>query len=141
MRPEIEAYLREHGGRYTTKALRTQLIHAGHEPAEVDAALAETEQARAPQFAATRVLRGRFWRWAFLINLVVLVGVTALTSQFTSYAGAVFVVLGIALLIGLGISGSIGRSFLPRSGLLVALVAPALAALLLGGWCMAMVTR
>ena len=37
MRPEIEAYLRDNGARYTTKALRTQLIHAGHDPAEIDA--------------------------------------------------------------------------------------------------------
>ena len=46
MRPEIEAYLREHGARYTTDALRRELINAGHAPAEVDAALRETEGSR-----------------------------------------------------------------------------------------------
>ncbi len=49
MRPEIEAYLREHGSRYTTEALRSQLIAAGHDPAEVDAALRETEAIRIGQ--------------------------------------------------------------------------------------------
>ena len=38
MRPEIDAYLRSNGAKYTTKALRAQLIHAGHDPGEVDAA-------------------------------------------------------------------------------------------------------
>ena len=34
MRPEIETYLQSNGSRYTTKALRQQLIHSGHDPAE-----------------------------------------------------------------------------------------------------------
>jgi lipopolysaccharide export LptBFGC system permease protein LptF len=138
MRPEIESYLRDNGARYTTKALRRQLITAGHDPAEIDAALATTEEARGPQLAATRALRSRFWGWAFLINFVVLVGVTALVSSFNSYAGAAFMVLGIAMLIGLAIFGSIGRALLDRSGLVVALVVPVVAALLLGGWCLAL---
>ena len=137
MRPEIEAYLRDHGATYTTDALRAQLIRAGHDPAEVDAALAETEQARLPQLTSTKGQRSRFWRLAFLFNVAVLVGVTILTLNST-YAGLISVVLGIALLIGLAISGSIGRLLLPRSGLLVALILPVVAALLLGGWCFAM---
>lgn len=43
MRREIEAYLHKNGANYTTKALRQQLIHAGYDAAEVDAALLETE--------------------------------------------------------------------------------------------------
>lgn len=46
MRPEIEAYLREHGPKYTTDALRRELITAGHDPDEVDAALRETKATR-----------------------------------------------------------------------------------------------
>ena len=76
MRPEIEAYLRSNGARYTTKALRAQLIHAGYDPAEVDAALRETEAARAPQFAETRASRSRFWWSVIGLHLAVLVLVT-----------------------------------------------------------------
>jgi hypothetical protein len=143
VKPEIEAYLRDNGARYTTKALRAQLLRAGHEALEVDTALAETEAVRAPKLRETQDLRGQFWGVAFLINLVVLIVVTVLVSQSSSayasaYAGAVFAVLGIAMLIGLGISGSIGSSLLPGNRLLVALVAPAVAALVLGGACYAM---
>ena len=137
MRPEIEAYLRDHGARYTTKALRRKLISAGHDPAEVDAALAETEQGRAPLLAVTRHERSRFWRWAFLINFIVLVVVTALIARTSSLAAAAFVVLGIAMLFGLLITGNIGGALLHRRGLIVALAIPTVGALLLGGWCLA----
>lgn len=139
MQPEIEAYLRDNGARYTTKALRQQLIHAGHDPAEVDAALQETEAARAPQFAATSALRSRFWLWAIVINVVGLVVATIWAFQGTSsaYAGAVPIVLGFFLLGGLAIAGSIGRSMLGR-GLGVALLVPIIVAVLLTGTCMAM---
>jgi len=49
MRSEIDAYIREHGAKYTTDALRRQLIDAGHDPSEVDAAMRE-----AASGAATR---------------------------------------------------------------------------------------
>jgi hypothetical protein len=139
MRPEIEAYLRENGARYTTKALRQQLINAGHDAADVDAALRETEAARGPQFAATRALRTRFWLLAIGLNLVGLVVATIWAFQGASatYAGAVPVVLGFFMLIGLGIAGLIGRSMLGR-GLGVALLVPLIVALLLTGACMAM---
>ena len=139
MRPEIEAYLRENGARYTTKSLRLQLVRAGHDPAEVDAALAETEQARAPQFAETRTLQSRFWRWAIGLNLVGLVVATiwAFAGRSASYAGAAPIVLGTCMLIGLAISGSIGRSMLGR-GLAAALIVPIIFTLVLTGACMAM---
>jgi hypothetical protein len=138
MRPEIEAYLRKNGARYTTKALRAQLLRAGHEAPEIDAALEETEAARAPQLASAKALRSQFWGLAFVLNLVVLVVVSAVVSDNSPYAGATFLVLGIAMLIGLGISGSIGSAFLTGRGLLVALAVPAVAALILGGTCFAM---
>ncbi|MEX0626985.1 MAG: hypothetical protein WD402_10605 [Chloroflexota bacterium] len=138
MRPEIEEYLREHGATYTTATLRRQLLRAGYQAGEIDAALEETGAARAPQLAETKALRSQFWGLAFLINLVVLVAVTGMVSGTSPYAGAVFIVLGIAMLIGLGVSGSIGGSLLPGRGLLVALAVPAVAALILGGACYAM---
>ena len=139
MRPEIEAYLRTNGARYTTKALRRQLVRAGHDPAEVDAALLETEAARAPQFAQTRALRSRFWTWVWGLNIVGLVVATIWAFQGPNeiYAGAVPVVLGLFLLIGLGISGLIGGSMLAR-GLGAALIVPVIFTLVLTGACMAM---
>lgn len=139
MRPEIEAYLRSNGAKYTTKALRAQLIHAGHDAAEVDAALAETEAARAPELARVSALRGRFWMWVIVLNLVGLVVATIWAFQGSSrgYAGAVPIVLGIALIIGLGISGLIGRSMLAR-GIATALIVPVIFTLILTGSCMAM---
>ena len=139
MRPEIESYLRTNGAKYTTKALRAQLIHAGHDPDEVDAALQETEAARAPRFAETRALRSRFWTWVWVLNIVGLVVATIWAFQGPSqmYAGAVPIVLGFFLLVGLGISGLIGRAML-GGGLGVALVVPVIFTLLLTGACMAM---
>ena len=139
MRPEIDAYLRTNGARYTTKALRAQLIHAGHEAGEVDAALQETEAARAPRFAETRALRSRFWLLVWVLNIVGLVLATIWAFQGPSaiYAGAVPIVLGFFLLIGLGISGLIGRSMLDR-GIAVAMIVPVVFTLILTGSCMAM---
>ena len=139
MRPEIEAYLRENGAKYTNEALRRQLINAGHDPAEVDAALRETEAARTPGFAETSGLRSRFWLWVWGLNIVGVIVATIWAFQGPSraYAGAVPIVLGVALLIGLAISGFIGRSML-GAGLAVALIVPVLFTLVLTGACMAM---
>jgi hypothetical protein len=138
MRPEIEAYLQKNGAKYTTKSLRLQLQHAGYDAAEVDAALQETETARAPRFAETTALRSRFWRSAFLVNAATLAIVVAwvVIRGNGTWALAVVVVLGIFLLIGLGISGLIGRAFLER-GMAAALIAPIIVALILGGICAA----
>jgi hypothetical protein len=138
MRPDIDAYLRSNGAKYTTKALRAQLMHAGYDAAEVDAALQETEAARAPQFAQTRAKRSRFWWAALALNLAGLVVATIWAFQGPNeiYAGAVPVVLGFFLLIGLGISGLIGRALLGR-GLAAALLVPLVVVVLLTGTCMA----
>jgi hypothetical protein len=139
MRPEIETYLQTNGSKYTTKALRQQLIHAGYDLVEVDAALQETEAARGPQFAETRAVRSRFWLAVLGLNLVGLVVATiwAFQSRSAAYAGAVPIVLGAVLLIGLGISGLIGRSML-RRGIAVALIVPLIVTVVLTGTCMAM---
>ncbi|MDP9468326.1 MAG: hypothetical protein M3P32_06250 [Chloroflexota bacterium] len=139
MRPEIEAYLRDNGAQYTTEALRKQLIHAGYDPAEIDAALLETEVGRGPQLAETRASRSRYWWSAVGLHLaaLVLVSIWVLTRNYT-YGSLVPIVLGVCLLIGLGISGLIGRAFLPRTGLAVALIVPVISALGLGGICLGM---
>jgi hypothetical protein len=139
MKPEIEAYLRDNGAKYTTKALRAQLIGAGHDPTEVDASLQETEAARAPQFAETAAMRSRFWRWVWGINIAGLVVATiwAFQGRSAMYANAVPIVLGIVLLIGMFFSGLIGRSLLAR-GLGIALLVPVIFTLILAGTCMAM---
>lgn len=139
MDPKIEAYLREHGATYTNEALRKQLIAAGHDAAEVDAALRETEATRAPQLSEARTRRSRF-RWlALAMHAAALVVVTVwvLQGRNAPYVGFVAVFMAVALLIGLGISARIGRSMLGR-GMGVALLVPAISAILLGGTCMAM---
>jgi len=139
MRPEIDAYIHEHGDRYTPEALRRALLEAGYEPAEVDAALREMESRRAAS-AANGGQRSRFWLVAIGLHLAALVvaGIWIANSASASYFGFVVVILGVVLLIGLGISGLIGRWLIPRSGLAVALIVPLLSALLLGGTCMAL---
>ena len=138
MRPEIEAYLQKNGAKYTTKSLRLQFQHAGYDAAEVDAALQETEAARAERLAETKVLRTRFWTSAMVLNVVTL----ALVIAWTGIRGngglvpLVAVILGLFLLIGLGISGLIGRAFLER-GMAIALIAPIIFAVVLGGFCAA----
>jgi hypothetical protein len=140
MKPEIDAYLREHGSKYTTDALRQQLIAAGHDVAEVDAALREAGATHGAQLSESGGRRGRFWLWAIGLHVGALAVATVwilngATSQ--TYVGIAVVVLGIVLLIGLGISGLIGRALLGR-GMGVAVVVPLISALLLGGSCMAM---
>ena len=138
MRPEIEAYLRENGGRYTTKALRAQLIQAGHDAAEVDAALRETEAARAPQFAETRTARSRFWWSVVGLHLVAFALVTFwVYSRNYTYAPIAAMILALMLLVGLGISGLIGRALLSRNGLLAALLVPVISVVGLSGVCLA----
>ncbi len=137
MRPEIDAYLREHGDRYTTEALRNRLIGAGHEPDEVDAALRETESSRAPLLSDRRT----FGRWALglhvgaLVAMVVLVvalnGMQALGITLSA-AG----VLALFLALGWAVSTLIGGWLLPRTGLPLALLVPAVSAIGLGGTCL-----
>lgn len=139
-RPDVDAYLREHGNRYTPDALRAALIDAGHDPAAVDAAMAEW---RARQTATTGE-RSRFRRFNWLFHAVVLVAVVALvaiTSRDNIMRGVwpiVAILLAVVLLIGIAISGFIGgRLLLPRAGLAWALAVPLASALLIGGTCYA----
>ena len=145
MKPEIEAYLREHGATYTSDALRKALIAAGHDPADVDAALHEWESTRAgdatPAGAGTKDER-TFRNGALGVHVGVLVGtfLTVIIFNGTDALGIAVigaVVLTIFLAIGLAISYLIGRALLPRTGAMVALVVPVIAAFALGGTCLA----
>jgi hypothetical protein len=138
MKPEIESYLREHGARYTTAALRKRLIDAGHDPAEVDAALQETEAARAPLLSD----RQTFGRWSLWLHVGALVAMVVLVVIFNGAQAlgiALIAAVVLALFLGLGwaVSTLIGRAVLPRTGLAVALIFPLISALGLGGWCLA----
>ena len=141
MKPEIETYLREYGNQYTPEALRSQLIQAGHAPEEVDAALREWNAAQAST-AQDPDLRGRFWLWAWGLHIAAW-ALLAIWLFFLAGddlrglggAGIVLTVLAFMLLIGLGISGLIGRFMVNRTGLAVALIVPAVSALLLAGAC------
>src|SRR6266566_5650903 len=114
----IRDYIREHGDRYTPEALRQTLLDAGYEPAEVDAALREMESQRAAS-AGNGGRRSRFWLVAIGLHVAALVvaGIWIANSASATYFGFVVVILGVVLLIGLGISGLIGRWLIPRSGL------------------------
>lgn len=142
MDPAIQRYLDEHGATYTREALRQSLVDAGHDSDAVDAAIAEWEAQR----TGTNVdpeKRRTFGRWAIGLHvaalvavfllLVVLKGSTAIGLALLGCA-----VLGVAMLIGWTISSLVGRALLPRAGVVVALVVPALSALLLAGTCFAL---
>jgi hypothetical protein len=140
MKPEIESYLREHGDRYTEAALRDQLLQAGHPAEEVDAALRERAAAHAAQ-AHEPGVRRRFWRWAWGLHIAawLLLGLWVLLQEEGTFRygenSIGLVILGIALLIGLAISGFIGRAIAERTSLAAGLVVPAISAVLLAGSC------
>jgi hypothetical protein len=98
MRPEIEAYLREHGAKYTTDALRRQLIDAGHDPAEVDAALREAEATGTPKTPPHSGVTDVAWSLYFIGAVVGTGGVLLLLSlSATIGSGRVNVLLFIAV--------------------------------------------
>ena len=142
MDPEIKHYLDEHGATYTRDALRSSLIQAGHDPAAVDAALGEWEAARAGA-GSDLEKRMTFGRWAIGLHAAALVAVFILIVALkgTTAIGLALLgcaILGVALVIGWVISSMIGRALLPGAGVIVALIVPAISALILGGTCFAL---
>jgi hypothetical protein len=137
MRPEIEAYLRQHGARYTSEALRRRLIDAGHDAAEVDAALRESESTRSALLSD----RQAFDRWALWLHIgafVALILMVVLLNGIQGLGAATIaaIVLSIFLALGWKFSSLIGNALLSRAGLLVALIFPGISALGLGGTCL-----
>ena len=142
MNPEIKRYLEEHGATYTPEALRKGLLDAGYDPAEVDAAIGGWQVGRAG-FEAGGEDRRTFGRWAILLHLgaVVAVFLSIVALKGTTAIGLALLgcgVLAIALLIGWAISTLIGRALLPGTGVIVALLVPAISAFVLGGSCFAL---
>jgi hypothetical protein len=140
MNAAIKRYLDEHGATYTSEALRRGLLEAGYDPAEVDAALHDW-QAQAADPVTPVADRRRFWRWAFGLHAAVLVLIATASLVIGSFAAGswgLLVILAVVLLIGLGISGLVGRGLVRGSGLVAALSVPAASALLIGGSCLAL---
>jgi hypothetical protein len=144
MDPAIKRYLDEHGPTYTRDALRRSLVEAGHDPAAVDAALIEWEAERAGT-GPDAERRKTFSRWTVRLHAAALVAVFVLLVALkgTPAIGLALLgcaVLGVAMIIGWAISSLIGRALLPRAGVIVALVVPALSALFLSGTCFALLS-
>jgi hypothetical protein len=142
MDPAIRSYLDEHGATYTRDALRASLIAAGHDPAAVDAALGEWDAERARGGADPEKAR-TFGRWALRLHVAAVVAVflALVALKGTSAIGLALLgcaVLAVALLIGWAISSLIGRALLPATGVTLALIVPAISALILGGTCFAL---
>lgn len=143
MNPDIKRYLDEHGATYTPEALRKQLLDAGYDPVEVDAALSgwNPGDARDPSAEARRT----FARWALWLHIGAVVAVFGLLVALngTSAIGTALLgcaVLGVAMVIGWAISSLIGRALLPGTGTVIALGVPAISAILLGGSCFALLS-
>jgi hypothetical protein len=139
MDPAIRSYLDEHGATYTRDALRDSLIAAGHDAAAVDAALGEWEAERARGGADPE--KGRtFGQWALRLHVAAVVAVFLLIMVLKGPTAIGLALLGcavlaVALVIGWAISSLIGRALLPSAGVIVALIVPAISALILGGTC------
>jgi hypothetical protein len=141
--PGIKRYLDEHGATYTPEALRRGLLDAGYDAVTVSAALKEwqgAQAARGPDQGDQRT----FKRWAVRLHLAALVAtfVVLLILKGTPNLGLIVlaaVVLGVTLIIGWAVSSFFGRMLLPRSGVGVALILPAISALALGGTCFALI--
>lgn len=143
MDPAIKRYLDENGATYTPEALRRGLLDAGYDAVTVSAALKEWQAERAakrPDHADQQT----FSRWAIRLHLAALVAtfVVLLGLKGTPNLGLILlaaVVLGVTLIIGWAVSSFFGRMLLPRSGVGVALILPAISALVLGGTCFALI--
>jgi hypothetical protein len=142
MNPEMRRYLDEHGTTYTPEALRKGLVDAGYDPAQVDAALAEW-RAEPPGTRSGKRDRQTFGLWALGLHVGALVAMFVLlillrgtTAIGIATLGAF--VLGIALLLGGTLTWLIGRAILPSTGVTIALIVPAISAIVLGGSCFAL---
>jgi hypothetical protein len=140
VRDEIRHYLDEHGDTYTPDALRSRLLDAGYEQAEVEAALWEWADEHARPGGRDDDRRS-FGRWSILIFAGALAAVFLLTVLLleTDVGLAVIgaVVLLFFLLIAWAVSSVLGRWLVPRVGWSVALLIPLVFALGLGGTCLA----
>jgi hypothetical protein len=139
MKPDIRRYFDEHGARYTHEALRQALLDAGHDPAEVDAALLEWN-AQAADTESPANQRRRLWVFTLGVHAAVLLAITLLSLAIGSFAmlgGVAVGILALVLLVGVGVSGAVGRAVLRRNTLMIAMAVPVISAVLIGGSCLA----
>lgn len=137
--PEIKRYLDQHGPTYTADAMRQGLLDAGYSAVDVDAALNEWQASAAGQ--ASGATKGRrFWLWVLGLHVAALaiIGLWAVAiGSFGANVG-LLAILAVVLLIGAGISGLLSGGVVRGRGLTIALVVPAISALLIGGSCLAL---
>jgi hypothetical protein len=143
MDPEIRRYLDEHGATYTPEALRRGLLDAGYDAVTVSAALREWQSGQAAA-GPDRGDQRTFRRWAVRLHLAALVVTALLLLLFKGLPnigliGLAAAVLGVTLIIGWAVSSLFGRMLLPRAGVGIALVVPAISAIALGGSCFALI--
>lgn len=89
----ILAYLREHSGRYSVKALRQQLLQNGYDRATVDRAIAVFQEQPTPLAP-----RQRGWPWALLIVTFNTVLTTVLTIRLSGSPNKPYWIFGPVLL-------------------------------------------
>ncbi len=144
MDPDIKRYIEENQGTYTHKAIRRNLIQAGHDPAEVDEALRSLRPAnKADPWSREH------WR-RFTAYVVGLYGLTFLVYSvgfyrlFADFEGALVIVVMMVFLVFLLVAAGISISLVRRSrraavdaagGLVLALVIPFIFLVIVAGLC------
>ena len=83
----ILVYLREHSGRYSTAALRRQLLQTGHDPKDVDLAI---------QIFQHESSEARPWGWPWMVLIVVLN--TVLTIVLSGPRSQQYWIVGVTIL-------------------------------------------
>jgi hypothetical protein len=105
MTDDLEGYIRDNRGRYTDQAIRDRLVEAGHDPDEVDAALA-----RAPAEPVDPGARGVATVLLAMVAVAAYVGASLLALAATGMGGsygprgaqvAVLVVYSIVMVVAL----------------------------------------
>jgi hypothetical protein len=146
MPSSIHDYIRDNRDRYTRDAIRQQLLAAGYDAAQIDAAWAMLD-APDPDATVGERFWGRFWLYLIGINLAALLIVGLLSGLLGAPAGggvALLVILAIVLAIGALISWGLVAATQPThlgSGTAIAIgaIIPLLFAFLIGGACYALI--
>ena len=142
----IHDYIREHRDRYTREAIRQQLLAAGYDAAQIDAAWAMVD-APDPDATVGERFWGRFWLYLLGTNLatLLLVGLlTGLLGTLSGGGGLVLVILAIVLAIGAVIAWAIVVATQPTqlgrgTAMAIGAIIPLLVAFLIGGACYALI--